>query len=183
MGWIFKPFRSRPRSFQRARKFRQTPLATRQTKKHGRLGLGIRRDVIRPFDLLTWRRNVLCFIKAPCQHDRQNFACVEQRLLLRPAFGKSVGQVNELDEKASIGLRRNGGGVTDFHSNTSLQFDARLPMNGSEQTGSDVSRAMDRYRHSLATFGHDVVTAVNAVKLPAFGFEPRNDFLARHGSQ
>ena len=39
---------------------------------------------------------------------------------------------------------------------------------------------MNRDRHRLTALGHDVVTTMNAIKLPARGFQPCNDFLARH---
>lgn len=115
MRWIFKPPCCRPGSLKNPGEIRQASLTTRQAQEHGRLCLGVRRNIVRAPDLLAGSGNVLGFIQPPSQHCREDFAGIEQRLFFGLTFREGIRQVNELHKKTAISLRLNRGGISDFH--------------------------------------------------------------------
>ncbi len=180
MGGIFKALRCRPRRFERSCQLRQRPFTTRKSKKHGRLSLCVRGDVVCTLDFLARRWNILRFIQAPRQHGRQDFGRIEKRLFLRLTFGKSVLQLDELNQKSPVLLRFNGCRVSNVHARASLQLDARLALYRGEKAGAEIAGTMNRDRNGFSVLRENVVAAVNAIEHPPRSLQHCDDVFASH---
>ena len=180
VGRILKPPCCRPRGFESARQFRQRSLTTRQPKQHGRLCFRVRGNVLNAFDFLARCRNILCLIKPPCQHRRQDLSGAEKSLLFCLTLRKGVWQIHELNEICSVFLPFKCCGISNVHVSTSLQLHAALALYGREKTGAKVAGTMNWNRDSPTILCKNVVAAMNAIKQPAGRLQLREDFLPRH---
>ena len=71
--------------------------------------------------------------------------------------------------------------VGNFHRSSLFQFYAGLTGDGGDQARPCITAAMHWNRHGHAVLDHDVVAAIDAVKLSAIGLEFADDVFSVQG--
>lgn len=87
-----------PTGIHSARQVCKSSAFTRVAEQQHCLRFGIRRDVVRAFDFLCWRRNVVSLVNVPAQHGGQYFKGVKKSFFLGCAFGKRIWQIYKFNQ-------------------------------------------------------------------------------------